>query len=162
MDGLMIKKIYLDMDGVLADFVKGVESEDFLNSSMKTDDDYYNKKIFFSDKRLFRFLPPTKGMKDLVAFIKSTKIPWEILTCVGEGNRQLIIYYKKKWVEDYVDPYVVVNTTLRGTDKSIFARKNSLLIDDKEKNIKAWCKAGGVGIIHTDVKSTIEYLKQIL
>ena len=39
--------------------------------------------------------------------------------------------------------------------------KNNVLIDDRPKNIEAWEAAGGIGIIHTSAKNTIEQLKKL-
>ena len=40
--------------------------------------------------------------------------------------------------------------------------KNSILIDDREKNIREWEKAGGIGILHTSTKDTLRKLKRII
>ena len=39
--------------------------------------------------------------------------------------------------------------------------EGNVLIDDRPKNIEAWEAAGGIGIIHTSAKETIEKLKEL-
>ena len=39
-----------------------------------------------------------------------------------------------------------------------FASPNSILIDDREDNIKGWIDAGGIGILHTSADNTINTL----
>ena len=48
----------------------------------------------------------------------------------------------------------------RGSDKSYLARSNHILVDDREKNIREWEAAGGIGIHHTgNFKETMEKLQ---
>ena len=37
----------------------------------------------------------------------------------------------------------------------------NVLIDDRPKNIEAWENAGGIGILHTSAKETINKLKEL-
>ena len=46
-------------------------------------------------------------------------------------------------------------------NKKNYANENSILIDDREKNINQWKEAGGIGILHTDAASTIAQLKEL-
>ena len=46
-------------------------------------------------------------------------------------------------------------------NKKNYANENSILIDDREKNINQWKEAGGIGILHTSVASTIAQLKEL-
>jgi hypothetical protein len=74
-----ITKIFVDMDGVLADFVQGVQGPKYLNGPL-TDNLYDDNKIALSNKGLFKDLPPMTDMQDLIDGIKDTGIYWEILT----------------------------------------------------------------------------------
>ena len=84
---------------------------------------------------------------------------WEILTA-GEVNRELVVYDKNEWIKRYVDP-TVSTCTFTGTQKAAYAYEGSVLIDDRPKNIDAWEKAGGIGIVHTSAKNTINVLKEL-
>jgi phosphoserine phosphatase len=83
-------RIFVDMDGVLADFVRGVEGPKFLNGPLVSEQTYDDRKIELSNKGLFRELPIMPGMEKLIAYIKNTGIPWEILTASGSLNRDVV------------------------------------------------------------------------
>ena len=100
-------------------------------------------------------------MYDLLGYIKHCETPWEILTAAGVVNRELVVYDKNEWIKRYVDPGVVVTCTMTGSQKAAFAFEGSVLIDDRQKNIEAWENAGGIGILHTSAKETIETLKEL-
>ena len=96
-----------------------------------------------------------------MGYIKHCETPWEILTAAGVVNRELVVYDKNEWIKRYVDPSVVVTCTMSGSQKAAFAYEGSVLIDDRKKNIDAWESAGGIGILHTSAKETIETLKEL-
>ena len=47
-------------------------------------------------------------------------------------------------------------------DLDEYATPNTILIDDMEKNIKAWVDAGGIGILHTSAADSIKQLQQYM
>jgi len=61
-----------------------------------------------------------------------------------------------KWEED--------SRMILNSQKYLFAKRypNSILIDDTEKKIVDWRNNGGIGILHTDTKSTIEEFEKII
>ena len=156
-----ITKIFVDMDGVLADFIQGVEGPKYLNGPFDKQSYYDNRKIELSNAGLFLDLPPMSDMQTLVDYIKSTGIDWEILSCSGEINRDRVAKDKFKWIRKHVDIDVLVTCTLKGKEKAIYARPGHVLIDDKASNITAWQEAGGVGIHHIYAKNTINRLKKL-
>jgi len=151
-------KIFVDMDGVLADFVQGVESPEFLNGPLTHDAEYDTRKIELSNKGLFLKLPKMSDMNDLVDHIKSSGEYWEILTATGDVNRQRVAADKYTWIRKNVDSDVLVTCTIKGKHKAAFAKPNHVLIDDRLENIKAWNMAGGVGILHKNAQETISKL----
>ena len=160
-----VKRIFIDMDGVLADFIRGVESPQYLGEPLTNDDEghttYDLKKEELTNKRLFANLPPMVDMYDLLAYVRHCDTPWEILTAAGDVNRELVVFDKNEWIKKYVDPTVPVTCTFTGTQKAAFAFEGSVLIDDRQKNIDAWVDAGGIGIVHTSAKNTITTLKEL-
>ena len=160
---MKIERIFIDMDGVLADFNTGVETltgTPFPNTD-KGHNDYDMRKEELTNKRLFRNLPPMEDMHDLVAYVRHTNLPWEILTAAGVINRELVVYDKGEWIKEHVSPSVVVTCTMTGTQKGMFAFEGSVLIDDRVKNIEAWEANGGIGILHTNARTTITELKTL-
>lgn len=163
MENKVIKRIFVDMDGVLADFNTGVETltgREFPNTDAGHND-YDERKEELTNKRLFRNLPPMPDMYDLIAYIRHTGLPWEILTAAGVINRELVVFDKNEWIREYVSPSVVVTCTMTGSQKGMFAIKGSVLIDDRQKNLDAWEAHGGIGILHTSAEDTINQLKEL-
>ena len=158
-----IKRIFLDMDGVLADFNTGVETltgTPFPNT-LQGHNDYDERKEELTNKRLFRHLPIMEDMHDLVGYVRHTGLPWEILTAAGTVNRELVVWDKQEWIKEHVSPTVVVTCTMTGSQKGMFAIEGSVLVDDRQKNLDAWEKYGGIGILHTSAEDTINQLKEL-
>ena len=98
-----IKRIFIDMDGVLADFLRGVEAPEYLGEPLTNDAEghttYDLRKKELTDKRLFANLPPMVDMYDLLAYVRHCETPWEILTAAGDVNRELVVYDKNEWIK---------------------------------------------------------------
>tara|TARA_Y100000356_G_scaffold127141_1_gene125709 strand:- start:117 stop:635 length:519 start_codon:yes stop_codon:yes gene_type:complete len=156
-----VKRVFIDMDGVLTDFALGVEN--MIGMKLTSDDaghsEYDRRKEELTNKRLFRNLPPMKDMWELMGYLKHTGLPLEILTAAGVINRELVVWDKHEWIKQWVDPTIVVTCTMSGAQKAAFAQKGNVLIDDRGKNIDAWVEAGGIGIKHKTARDTINELK---
>jgi 5'(3')-deoxyribonucleotidase len=157
-----INRIFVDMDGVLADFVRGVESPKYLNGPFDKQSDYDQRKVELSNAGLFRDLPPMADMQALVNYCKNCGVDWEILSCSGMLNRTKVTKDKIDWIRQYVHPSVIITCTLKGKEKAVFARPGHVLIDDKPSNITAWQNAGGIGIFHTNAADTIKQLQDLI
>ena len=66
---------------------------------------------------------------------------------------------KRLWIKNNI-PGVKSHLVPR-SHKQKFANENSILIDDYKINIDEWRAKGGIGILHTDVFSTIKQLKDL-
>ena len=155
-----ITKIFIDMDGVLADFVTGVQGPKYLNGPL-TDNLYDDNKIALSNKGLFRDLPPMQDMPDLMNYINNLGVYWEILTCTGKLNRQKVAKDKTAWIREHVDPNTVITCTFTGKQKAAYAESGFVLIDDRKKNIDAWVAAGGIGILYTTAADCIRQIENL-
>lgn len=155
-----ITKIFIDMDGVLADFVTGVQGPKYLNGPL-TDNLYDDNKIALSNKGLFRDLPPMQDMPDLMNYINNLGVYWEILTCTGKLNRQKVAKDKTAWIREHVDPNTVITCTFTGKQKAAYAEPGFVLIDDRKKNIDAWVAAGGIGILYTTAADCIKQIEDL-
>ena len=161
----MIKKIYLDMDGVLCDF-EGAFSKAYRQDTLKNRD----KKIwtnewpdFILNKRGFETLDWWPGGKELIRFIKSIpNIEVEMLTSSGGVTyHEQVKQQKLTWLEKQGITFTP-NVVPGRRHKSEYAGKGIVLIDDTEDVIKSFNKAGGIGILHKDIGDTIEKLKLLL
>ena len=164
-----IKKIYFDMDGVLADFDRGVREickMDPLPQSEKQpvgyDDNLWSRVReagHFYDK--LELIPGAKELFDYVYGRYGDKC--EILTGVPKPKRGIVTAGddKKNWVRRLLSDKVVVNIVWREEKPNYCTGKDCILIDDYELNIREWEKCGGTGILFVDAASTLERIKSI-
>ena len=68
---------------------------------------------------------------------------------------------KTKWLKTNVSVPIDRINLVRRVQKQNFANKNSILIDDYNKNISDFKKRGGIGIYHTSTSNTIRELKKL-
>jgi hypothetical protein len=161
-------KIFVDMDGVLVDFVASVKTHlipDYTESKYKSDSKYRTKfwKAVkeFSEKggKLWDVAPMMPDALQLLDYID--KHQPAILTASG-NPKYGAIPQKHTWVKRHLSKYNLnVNIVRKSDEKAAFARPNHILIDDMDKSIGPWNAAGGIGILHTNTASTINKLKQL-
>jgi hypothetical protein len=100
--------------------------------------------------------------------------PESYTTSLKRLGDERVILNKNKWLAVSHDKTLknlageIKTRSRRGEDVSDMQkkldalRKRFILIDDMQKNVIPWEKAGGVGILHTDTNSTIAKLHKIL
>lgn len=153
---------YIDSDGVLAAFedkVSQIAGKPFSQISKG-----YMWKLIEDYNKTTPFFESLEKMPDadiLWNFVEANFANKFILTATGYTPHDADIQ-KKNWYRVTYGPHVIVKTTKKSPDKSAFASPTSILIDDREKSIKPWIDAGGIGILHTNAKDTIEQLQKIL
>ena len=153
-------QIYCDMDGVIADFLKFTSSH--LGHPFK--DEYWKD---LPDDTFYQ-LPLMPDARKLWGFI--SKYNPFILTAIPRSGRGPISKRaaddKKKWMKKHFGvPENRVYAVSR-VDKAQFAKdgrdgRPNLLIDDHAKNIQAFTKIGGLGIVHTSASNTIAEMKKL-
>jgi hypothetical protein len=148
--------VYLDMDGVLADFFGGVEKlygvqhwKDL--TSDKTKDlkkeviDRITGTDFFATLPKF---PTADGLIDLVK--KFTGGTFSINTSPLMGDHENSGKYKKVWISNNIE--APAETIVTGRKETYAKDKASgtpnILIDDRPVNIQKWQAAGGYGILY--------------
>jgi TATA-binding protein-associated factor Taf7 len=160
MHRVKITKIYLDMDGVIADFDKRYK-ELFKMAPKEAESNKLFDKFFtqFISDRQFAKLDMTQDGLMLINYLRSLHIPTEILSSTSSEKRDPEIRKQKmEWLEKHGIPFPV-NLVPGKRFKKDFANENSLLIDDTAQNIDQWRKEGGIGILHSDAITTIGILK---
>ena len=158
-----VKQIFLDQDGVLADFESGLTKAVGYKVDVTSPIDVYDiEKRKLTAQRLFRNLDPLPDAWKLVDYCMNSGIHTEILTAAGTVNRTLVIKDKIDWIRRYVHPHWIVIPTFSGTQKAAFAHKNAVLVDDRQRNIDYWVEAGGIGILHKTADETIKQLDYII
>jgi beta-phosphoglucomutase-like phosphatase (HAD superfamily) len=156
----IIKKIYLDMDGVIADFDRRYKTRYKMlpreAEQHKEFDKFFTQFIKDGEFATLDLMPDAM---DLINFLKSLKVPTEILSSSASEKRdpdirpQKLEWLKKNNIEF---PAIIVPGKRH---KKEYSNKNTLLIDDTAVNIDQWRREGGIGILHTDAFTTINILK---
>src|SRR6056300_977332 len=148
-------EIYVDMDGVLADFFgewKKLVGKDWREIG-KDELDPALKKIR-DEEDFWLNIPLTANAKKLLGIIKQVKGNYKILSS-PLANDPKSEPHKREWIEknlDFFPPTEVIITK----DKAKYATNPdgtpNILIDDYGVNIAAWESAGGIGFKHKDHK----------
>jgi beta-phosphoglucomutase-like phosphatase (HAD superfamily) len=156
----IIKKIYLDMDGVIADFDRRYKTRYKMlpreAEQHKEFDKFFTQFIKDGEFATLDLMPDAM---DLINFLKSLKVPTEILSSSASEKKdpdirpQKLEWLKKNNIEF---PAIIVPGKRH---KKEYSNKNTLLIDDTAVNIDQWRREGGIGILHTDAFTTINILK---
>jgi hypothetical protein len=150
------RQLYLDCDGVLADFDKGAAAAlgmpprayqkrhgivRFWNKLAKAPDFYFGLPLLPDAERLFeavRHLGPI------------------ILTGLPVGN--WAADQKVRWAAKHFPGTRIITTMAR--DKRDHARPGDVLVDDQPRHAHLWEEAGGIFIHHRSVDETLERLKE--
>lgn len=163
-----VKKIFFDLDGVLADFDRGVQELCGMEvvpqdqRSPETDNAMWEKireEGHFYDK--LELMPGAKKLFDTVYQKYGDRC--EILTGIPKPKRGILTAREDKvnWSRRMLAENVVVNIVFREQKPEYCTGRDCILIDDLEKNIKAWEDLGGTGIHHKDTGSTLLVLKEL-
>lgn len=159
-------RIFVDLDGVTADFQKAIQNivPDYTDDKYEASSKYRSlmwKTVHHYQKTGRGFWEDLEPMPDAHT-LWSYIMPYhpEVLTATGNpeynAGKQ-----KVRWVAKNIGPDIKVNITRKAADKAQFAAPNHILIDDKEKALKPWRAAGGIGILHTSATKTIAELKKL-
>mgnify|MGYP006270536917 CR=1 FL=1 len=160
----MIATIYLDMDGVVADFdAYAYDTLGFPPSGGLYPDDKWAKLA--ENPRIYRDLKKTPEADDLVKLCKDLCVQFhydlKFLTAVPKGNDVPWAFYDKMSWALYYFPDIPVMFGPYSKDKHKHCQKGDVLIDDRASNVEEWTAAGGFGIHYakgidfTQIKTTI-------
>ena len=157
-----ISCIYLDMDGVIADFAK--RYKELYNMEPREAEKHKQfDKLFteFIATGQFATLDLMPGAMDGLIFLrKHLTIPTQILSSTAnEARYDAISKQKMIWLQTHGITFTP-NFVPGKRHKYKFATPDSIIIDDTESVIDDWRKAGGIGILHKDWMTTLAILRQ--
>ena len=154
------------MDGVLCNFNKRY-MELFGEEAVSTRErkEFTEQWKLFIDGGNFATLDWFPGAIELLDYVKTLegKVNVEILSSSGgELFHGRVLEQKLQWLKDHGITYKA-NITNGSRKKALYASGNNrILVDDTDYVIKAFIDAGGIGILHRDVKNTIKLIEDAL
>lgn len=149
-----IGKIYIDSDGVLADFDKW----------RATIPDLTDQNLWEHVNQIPHFYSTLDPMPEaflLMEYLKGLNIPLAILTGIprrssvpdAEQDKKEWIYRHFGPMEFHIGPYAV--------EKQKFSGPGKVLIDDSTLNIPQWQAKGGIGILYTGFMQCHDALERL-
>jgi hypothetical protein len=157
-----ISMIYLDMDGVIADFSKRYKElyrmEPREAEKKKEFDKFFNEFIATGQFAKLDLMP---GSMDGLTFLrKHLTVPTQILSSTAnEARYEDISNQKLIWLQTHGITFSA-NFVPGKRHKYKFAGPDKIIIDDTQSVIDQWKAAGGIGILHKDWPSTLAILRQ--
>ena len=159
--------IYLDMDGVVANFEKRFQDLSGMLPPAYIDKNGLNAFWDLIDEKhkvaFWRGIEVMPGAEKLVSFV--SKYPYQMLTAPSIKKQSII--GKGLWVKDKVGtlypskPKVIYRKAkLKHTVKSDLT-KSDILIDDRADTIGRWVGAGGTAILYQSADQVINDLKKL-
>ena len=158
------RTVYVDMDGVLADFERGfydltgISAENVSDPELWAAIDANGKAKFFSE------LQWMDGGKQLWSFVTENFLKVKILSALGKSDRidRQTTQGKLAWLRHNIpslrqDDIILVENKHR---KRHYSKPGDIIIDDTPVVIQEWVKKGGIGILHKTASATIAELKQ--
>ena len=162
--------VYLDMDGVLADFFGGVEKmygvqhwKQLTNDKTKDLKAEVINRITGTD--FFATLPKFQSADALIDMIKKfTGGKFSINTSPLRGDHENSAKYKKIWISNNIEQpdEIVVTGRKESYAKDKASGTPNILIDDRPVNIELWQGAGGYGILYQANRDSLTKVKEAL
>jgi hypothetical protein len=144
-------KLFVDMDGVLADFERGYWEAFGVDVSKQTDNVDWTKVR--NHKDFYLNLPPMPDISVLWSCIY--QLNPIILTGVPHSVEEACAN-KTGWVRRCLGDIEV--RCCRSSEKYLHAEAGDILIDDWEKYRHKWEEVGGIWITHTSALETVNQL----
>ena len=153
----MTRTLYLDCDGVLADFDGGVQRLSGLSPDQLTDRDGVGGfwKRLARAEGFYEHLDPLPGAHQMVDAVRH--LDPVILTGLPLGK--WAEPQKRAWARRHFPDLRVITCMAR--DKHTYASPGDVLVDDREKARQPWEKAGGLFILHRSPQASLVELAEI-
>ena len=162
--------VYLDMDGVLADFFGGVEKmygvqhwKELTSDKTKDLKSEVINRITGTD--FFATLPRFDSAGELISMVKEfTGGNFSINTSPLRGDHTNSSKYKKLWIQNNIEQpdEIIITGRKESYAKDKASGTPNILIDDRPVNIERWQNAGGYGILYQANRDSLSKVKTAL
>ena len=163
----MITDVYVDLDGVLVDFVSKIEEL----TQMKISDinaipgneiirNLLNEEV---EKGFYLNLPPVKDVAKMIELVKYCKEHYytrALTVCYG-NNFDLIADHKQQWLNNNGFEGLKLIGVARSREKSLYANPRTILIDDRSRSCEPFRHSDGIAVKHRSADHTIITLRGI-
>ena len=150
-------QLYLDCDGVLADFERG--AADLLGMAPRAYEKRHGIRALWREiarhPDFYGSLPLMPDAMDLFAAVRHL-LP-VILTGLPRGN--WAAPQKIRWAAEHFPGTQIL--TVMAVDKRNHAQRGDILVDDQLKHAHLWESAGGIFVHHRDAASSIAKLRAL-
>ena len=160
------RRIFLDLDNVIADFIKHFETTFGIHpAEFGGDNDKFWKTFDTKPHGFFRDIPPFEGtrafVEEVIQLADQYGYDVEVLTAIPkksivptserEKNEWVMAQKFSKHLKVNIGPYAI--------QKQNHYKPGDILVDDNTQNIEQWIAKGGVGILHTAFETSMAELK---
>lgn len=167
---MKIRHIFVDMDGVLADFEGFYEKMFGKNVNIKhepfnlPDEELWGNIDKYGKSKFFENLPWINGSKEMWDFVVKNFVRVKILSALGKTDKidKQTSQGKYAWLSHHLpelrdQDIILVENKHR---KRHYSRVGDIIIDDTPVVIQEWRHKGGTGILFESAGKTIEELKK--
>jgi hypothetical protein len=145
--------VYVDMDGVLADFFGAVAEKEGASNWRRARKEKDLIDQVAKEPGFFEELPPLPESGKLIHGVLKAAGKYSILSSPLMSDAEQSIREKSEWLEAHLKKYGP-NSVIFDHHKEKYARQDdgtpNILIDDFETNIRLWKANGGIGIHYKD------------
>jgi hypothetical protein len=154
-------KIFLDMDGVLADF-------DAAAGHLLGTDDIHKWEFVHGPKAFWRILDSFPNFFGSLPLMPDALTLWNavrkeepiILTALPRVGASEVDRQKRDWARTKLPAHYEVEViTCQTTEKPGYCNEGDVLVDDRAVNREAWEARGGKFILHTSAENSLQQLK---
>ena len=149
-------KLFIDLDGVLADFHAGYAALTGIEPSKELDD--VDWSLVAAAPGFYASLPPVEGLEAFWAYLSS----WEDVTVLTGIPKRVpeAAADKRAWVSKHLGAHVKMIACF-SSEKCLHAAAGDILVDDWEKHKAKWEAIGGVWITHNSPAESIAALEAL-
>jgi hypothetical protein len=161
-------KLFLDMDGVLTDFMGACEKlGEHMALWYDSDKEHFWKCVTSAGPEFWSEMSWMAGGRELHRFLIDSGFFPTILSALPNPDRKRALVNartgKIRWLRKELGVQYASNAILCfRPEKALQSGASRVLIDDNPENILEWEEAGGRGILHKNTNRTIRCLNRII
>lgn len=154
------KNVFIDLDGVAADF-EWQYTSNFGHKSGRVPDDMWEK--IYELETFFEDIPVMNGFNKFILQINASGMKPTFLTAATKDNFRNIAKQKVKWGNKHFPTTPMIVTPGGGSKYLYMQNKGDILIDDTTYVCEKWERYGGTAIQHygQDFDTTYKKLKEL-